>query len=327
MKWINNNATYFGGDKNNITIAGESAGSSSISALCSSPLASGLFKRAIGESSSLVTKVPPHTYRKMEDAYKVGEEVMKEFHCSSIEELRKIPASELVETTSQNSSMTLDGYALTKDPYQVYLDNENNEEALLNGYNVKEADAFVVPQNLLNPTNKNNILGRLKDGFGEIYGQKIYDLYLDKINQDAFSAYNEIYSVFWFIAPHHHWSVMANNNGVDVYRYQFTKNNGFHETYHAGEMIYAYGNVEKARNEYRYRYDDSDIKLSKTMLSYWSNFAKNGNPNGEDLPMWNKYINNEQVMELGQNVSPIEDKYLSLYELLDEYVDNVLLAE
>ena len=68
LQWVNDNAEYFHGDKSNITIAGESAGSSCVSALCTSPLAKGLFKRAIGESSSLAIKNPPHTYRNLDDA-------------------------------------------------------------------------------------------------------------------------------------------------------------------------------------------------------------------------------------------------------------------
>ena len=87
-------------DKNNITIAGESAGSSSVSAICSSPLAKNLFKRAIGESSSVVTIRAPHTYRRMKEALEVGNNILKEFKCSSVEELRKIPASKLVKTKS-----------------------------------------------------------------------------------------------------------------------------------------------------------------------------------------------------------------------------------
>ena len=96
LEWINNNASYFGGDASNITIAGESAGSSSVSALCSSPLASGLFKRAIGESSSLVLKVPPHTYRSLDSALEMGQNIMSEFNCDSIADLRNIPAEKLI---------------------------------------------------------------------------------------------------------------------------------------------------------------------------------------------------------------------------------------
>ena len=325
LKWINDNAINFGGDKNTITIAGESAGSSSVSALCSSPLASGLFKRAIGESSSLVIKKAPHTYRKEADAYKISENILKEFNCSSIAELRNVPAEKLAETKFKNSEMMKDGYALTKDPYQVYLDNENNEEALLNGYNVKEADAFVVPQYLFNPTNSKNIRGRLISVFGETYGSQIYDLYKPKIDLDAFSAFNEIIAVYWFIMPHHSWSNMARNNGVNVYRYQFTKENGYHGNYHSGEIIYAYGNISKSDRQYAY--NSSDIALQNTMLNYWANFAKNGNPNGTGLPTWNQYTSpTDSVMELGEHVGPFEDKYLALYAIIDQFLDSILSA-
>ena len=323
LNWINNNAINFGGDKNNITIAGESAGSSSVSALCSTPLASGLFKRAIGESSSLVIKKAPHTYRKEADAYKVSENILKEFKCSTIQELRNVPAEKLTETKFKNSEMMMDGYALTKDPYQVYLDHENNEEALLNGYNVKEADAFVVPQFLFNPTNARNIRDRLIGYFGETYGPQIYDLYKTKIDVDAFSAFNEIISVYWFIMPHHTWSNMALANGVDVYRYQFTKENGYRGTYHSGEIIYAYGNLYKSDRQYAY--NSSDYELSNVMLNYWANFVKTGDPNGGTLPTWNKYQSaTDPVMGLGATVQSIPDQYLELYNLLDQYLDSVL---
>ena len=326
LKWINKHIDKFGGDKNNVTIAGESAGSSSVCALCTSDLAHGLFKRAIGESSSLAIKVPPHTYRSEEKAYEASANIMKEFGCSSIEELRKIPAEKLVKTEYKNSEMMKDGYALKKDPYQVYLDYENNEEALLNGYNVKEADAFVVPMFLFNPTNASNIKSRLISYFNEETANKICELYKDQIVADAFSAFNEIISVYWFIMPHHSWSNLAINNGVKVYRYQFTKQNGFHETYHSGEMVYCYGNLHL--NGHQYAYNQSDYDLSKTMLSYWSNFAKNGNPNGDGLPIWNQYSSNEDpVMELGSNVGSIEDKYLALYTIIDEYITSIIQTE
>ena len=326
LKWVNQHITTFGGNPNNVTIAGESAGSSSISALCASPRAKNLFRRAIGESSSLVVKRAPHTYRKLSEALKTGNEIMKEFKCTSIAELRKIPASKLVNTKYSNSSMTLDGWALEKDPYDVYLAGESNEEALLNGYNVKEGDAFVVPEYLLSPTSKKNIKERLISKFGEEFGNKIYDVYKDKIDKNAFATMNEIFSVYWFIYPHHSWSNMALKSGKTVYRYQFSKENHFHSTYHAGEMIYAYGNVKKAKE--KWKYNDSDKKLSEIMLSYWSNFAKTGNPNGEGLPIWEEYKHNgDGVMELGKHVGNIEDLYLNEYSVFEEYIDELILKE
>ena len=323
LRWVNDNCANFGGDKNAITIAGESAGSSVVSALCVSPLAKGLFRYAIGESSSLIVNHPPHTFRSLNDSYETGEKILKEFGVSSVAELRNVSASQLIASKYSNSAMTLDGYALTKMPYQVYQDKENNEIALLNGYNKYEADAFVVPQYLLSPTNKDNILGRLQSeaAFGKELGQKIYDLYKDKIEKDAFSAFNEIYSVNWFIYPHESWSKMAIANGEKVYRYYFTKDNGYYGAYHSGEIIYAYGNIERSRQGFAY--DDKDKALSKSMVAYWTNFIKTGDPNQSDLPRWES-ADSGFIIEFGNSgIAKTEDIYAPLYPLIQEGYDRV----
>ena len=327
LRWINGNASHFGGDKNNITIAGESAGSSSVSALCTSPLAAGLFKRAIGESSSLVMKVPPHTYRTEKVAYEVSQNILKEFKCKTVDELRKVPAEKLVNTKFKNQEMMLDGYALPKDPYQVYAAGENNEEALLSGYNVKEADAFVIPYYLLKPTNKKNIKQRIAEHTDPECADEICELYKDEIENDAFNAINEIMSIYWFIMPHHVWSNMAlqSTKTQRVYRFQFTKENGYHTTYHSGEMIYAYGCLGLSKRQFAY--DESDYALQDIMFNYWMNFVKTGNPNGEGLPTWSEYQNStDQVMELGENVGKIPDKYLKAYEIFDKLQNRKLAS-
>ena len=322
LEWVNNNATYFGGDKNNITIAGESAGSSSVSALCSSPLAKGLFQKAIGESSSLVVKKAPHTFRSLEEAIETGNAIMEEFNSSSVDDLRKIDAKKLVNTKYTNSGMTIDGYALTKTPYEVYKNHENNEIKLLNGYNVKESDAFVVPAFLFSKTNKNNIEKRLTEYFNAETSSKLMALYQDEINDNAAEALYEIMSVYWFIYPHHSWSNMALSNGEDVYRYQFTKENGHYGTYHSGEMIYVYGNIY--RSIHPFAYDDSDLLLEENMVKYFTNFIKTGDPNGDGLPRWEKYDpNQDTIMELGDNIGLISDRYLELYPILIDYINSV----
>ena len=320
LKWVNDNATYFGGNKNNITIAGESAGSSSVNALCVSPLAKGLFKRAIAESSSISQKNPPHTFRTMNAALKEGNNLLKEFNANNVSDLRKIDALDLVKTKTNNSSMTLDGYALTKMPYDIYLAKENNEEALLNGFNVKEADPFVVPNYLFSPVNNKNIEKRLSDYFNNDIAKKIINLYKDKINDNAFELFNEVISVYWFINPHHDWSILAYNNDVDNYKYQFTKENGYYGTYHSGEIIYAYGNIYRSNKQFAY--DDLDYELQNKMSSYWINYIKTGNPNDSDLPLWEKYDPaKENILELGLDIKMFKDKYLDLYNIINEYMN------
>ena len=89
-------------------------------------------------------------------------------------------------------------------------------------------------------------------------------------------------------------------------------------------MPYCYGNLERQNKSFAY--DESDYQLEKTMVSYWSNFAKTGNPNGDGLPTWDKYVSNGNVMELGSHVGPLEDKYLALYDLLDGFIDKKIAS-
>ena len=318
LKWVNDNASYFGGDKNNITIAGESAGSSSISALCVSPLAKGLFKRAIGESSSVIGKYPPHTWRGLSSALNMGKDIMKEMGCKSISELRELPASKLQKTKYINSQLTIDGYAITEAPYLTYEKGNNNEEALLNGYNVKEADAFVIPTMLFDLPNKNNIEKKLTDYFDSTLAKEFMELYKDEIEKDAFKIFNQIISAYWFYMPHYEWSESAYNSGVNVYRYQFTKENGYYGTYHSGELIYAYGNLYRSTK--KFAYNKSDYKLQDKMVAYWVNFIKTGNPNGDGLENWDLWTkDNNSLIELGNNISMFKEKYLEDYKIIMDW--------
>ena len=320
LKWVNDNIAVFNGDKNNITIAGESAGSSSISALCSTPLAKNLFKRAIGESSSVVLQVPPHTFRTLEKAYKMGSDIKEEFNCQTLEQLRALPAEKLIKTKYENSAMTIDGYALPKSPYEIYQAGEQNEEALLNGVNANEADPFIFLEYLFGTQpNLKNYKERLQSIFGEDTDELLAK-YDGKINtdKDANRIFNEIISTYWFVYPHQSWSTMAYNNLETVYRYIFTKDNGYMGTWHSGEIIYAYGNVKNAKKSYRYNEDD--LKLSDTMLNYWINFVKTGNPNGDGLPQWDQWNPDaNKIIELGSDVKMIDDPYVFLYEYMSNF--------
>ena len=319
LKWVHDNISQFNGDVNNVTIAGESAGSSSVSALCSTPLAKGYFKKAIGESSSVVLQVPPHTFRTYEAAVKMGNDIKAEFNCTTLEELRALPAEELIKTKYSNSAMTIDGYALPKSPYEIYRDGEQNEEILLNGVNAHEADPFVFLEYLFGTQpNLDNYKERLNSIFGEDT-DALLALYPEiTTNKEANRVFNEIISAYWFVYPHQSWSTQAYTNSEKVYRYIFTKENGYMGTWHSGEIIYAYGNVKNERKSYRY--DDSDLNLSNIMNSYFINFVKTGNPNGEGLPTWEEWNPSaNKILELGENVSMVDDPYVFLYEFMKNF--------
>ncbi len=322
LKWVNENIEAFGGDPDQITIAGESAGASSVNALCVSPLTEGLFQYAIAESSGIVAKRPYHTFRTMEDALKMGDAILQEMQVSSVEELREVPAEELIRTGYRNSGMTVDGYAITEQPYLTYEKGENHEQALLNGFNAKEADAFL----LNTKADPEQYVSLLEDAFGE-YAEEAAQVippdwperdqaFIIDAGGDAKGALDHIYSAAWFTYSHELWSNYMASEGRPVYEYYFTKTNKSLSNFHAGEIPYAYGNLWR----YKGVYDESDFALSETMQNYWVNFVKTGDPNGQDLPEWQmRDQEQKKLLVLDTEIRMEEDPYQEIYPILDKY--------
>ncbi len=321
LKWVNENIASFGGDASKITIAGESAGSSSVNALCVSPLAKGLFRYAIAESSGITPKVPYHTFRSFAEALSEGRKTMNDFGAKSIEDLRKIPAEELLNTTANNSAMTVDGYAITRQPYLTYEKGENNEQALLNGYNANEADVFNLFSEINDKEYKealNELFGKYADDVLEIYPADSrgldYKIIIDK-GGNAKGAYNKILGGTWFAYSHKKWSDYMAAQNKPVYFYYFGKDDSALRAYHAGELPFAYGNLWRHKNAYT----DEDFALSEQMQNYWVNFVKTGNPNGNELPQWERYTGEQnKILQLDTEVKMIDDSYNELYGIIDK---------
>ena len=322
LSWVRDNISAFGGDPDQITIAGESAGASSVNALCVSPLAEGMFVRAIAESSGIVAKHPYHTFRKMEDALTMGRDIMDEMGVSDIEQLREIPAEKLVRTAFQNNAMTVDGSAITEMPYVTYEKGENHEQALLNGFNAKEADVFLMNYKCT----EENYESLLEPIFGEMAGEAAALVPAGSVTRDeqfiidaggeAKGSLNYLYSAAWFSWSHELWSSYLANQEKPVYEYCFTKTNKSISNNHAGELPYVFGNLWRHRKVY----DDSDETLSRIMQSYWVNFVKKGDPNGEGLPLWERRTaDKKELIELGETIHMAEDQNQDVYALLEKY--------
>ena len=118
--------------------------------------------------------------------------------------------------------------------------------------------------------------------------------------------------------PHYEWSTYAFNSGVKVYRYQFTKDNGYYGTYHSGELIYFYGNIGRSPRKFAYKAED--LSLSDKIVSYIVNFVKTGNPNGIDLNTWDEWTpSNNKLLELGTNTNMFEEPHLEAYTIIDRW--------
>ena len=308
LEWVRDNIAAFGGDPENVTIAGESAGAACVTALCTSPEAKGLFRRAIAESSTTTAPVPQHSFRLLDEALETGRETMARFGAESIADMRALPAEKLVAAADTNHHITVDGCILPQTPYEAYRAGEHNEEALLHGFNAEEATPFILfdQGNLKNYEDK--VRGYFKDNADELLAR-----YAPKTDEEARTMWMQLYSGIYFTHGHFCLSRQAIGVKEPVWEYYFAKTNGRLSAWHSGEEVYCYNNIPADSK----LYDEADRKLADLFSDYFVNFIRSGDPNGAGLPVWEQSTDGTNVMLLGDEQKMITDPYLPIDDVLD----------
>jgi len=308
LEWVRDNIAAFGGDPENVTLAGESAGAACVTALCTSPAAKGLFRRAIAESSTTTAPVPQHSFRLMEEALRTGRETMARFGAENIAELRALPAEKLVEAADTNHHLAVDGVLLPQTPYEAYKAGIHNEEAFLHGFNAEEGTPFI----LFDQGNLKNYEGKVRGYFKE-YADEVLSLYAPATDEEARTMWMQLYSAVYFTHGHYCLSREAIRAGEPVWEYYFAKTNGRLSAWHSGEEVYCYNNIPADSK----LYDEADRKLADLFSDYFVNFIRTGDPNGEGLPRWEQSTDGTQLMLLGTEQKMIADPYLPIDGILD----------
>jgi len=143
LQWVQKNIAVFGGDAKCVTIAGQSSGSMSVSVLMASPLAKGLFQRAIGESGGLFEPLQLAPKYLLANAESDGEKYAASLHATSLKELRSLPASQLTGNAGGIVHQVIEPYVLPLSPYDAFDSGQQNDVPLLLGSNAEEARALV----------------------------------------------------------------------------------------------------------------------------------------------------------------------------------------
>jgi para-nitrobenzyl esterase len=298
IQWVNRNIKSFGGDPTKITIAGESAGSISVSAQMISPLSKTLIAGAIGESGSLLGTLPART---LADAEQVGIDFAKSIQANSLAEMRAVSAEIIMAAASRlqgiHFSLTIDGYFLPKSPSEIFKAGEQAHVPLLVGWNSEESSFHgVLGQEKPTVENYTKAVQKLYRGNAENI-LKVYHAASDEEVEQVASGFST-----W------KWSdIHSKTGGKPVYRYLYqrprlglrsdinkiemaqSEDSKTPEPYlargavHSAEIEYAMGNLPTNRV---YDWKPEDYKVSEIMQSFFANFIKTGNPNGSGVPEW-----------------------------------------
>jgi para-nitrobenzyl esterase len=331
LAWVQKNIAQFGGDPSAVTIGGQSSGADDVCNLMTSPLASGLFARAIVQSGDCANSV----YPALRDAETNGLRLDKDLGIApgpqSLAALRAVPAERLLATANADDDLDLepvvDGWVLPEQPAGMYAQGKQARAAVLVGSTENEISIFACPLVGGNSWRPNSVaeyhawvLKRFGDSAGGKMTEQVFADYPASSDRDARRAFEQMDTDFdfgfgaWLLAQE---TARAGGTAF-VYRFTYVGSGPFAElgAFHAEELMFLsekYWTTWVARPE--------DAALSRQMIGYWTQFVKTGDPNGPGLPGWPAWkVPDGRAQELGRQIAPERVPRTQAFGVFQQYL-------